>query len=250
MQVREFCDGCEVSQALLVREAEVRSRRDGGEFLKLMLGDRTGSVPAVIWEGIGEARELCLPGQVVFVSGRYNVHPRFGPQLTIQEMRSARPEEYASDDLLDGPTRNAQQMENDLRELVSTVQNAHLRRLLAAIFGPGSATWERYREAPAAKRYHQAYRHGLLEHCLTVAQAVSAISATFPGIDRDIAVTGALLHDIGKLEAYEVQGGAIEMSDHGRLYGEIPIGYYMVRRTIERPDGFPPDLAQAGLHLR
>ena len=56
--------------------------------------------------------------------------------------------------------------------------------------------------APAAKFYHQAYRHGLLEHSLTVAQAVGAISATFPGIDRDVAVTGALLHDIGKLEAY------------------------------------------------
>src|SRR5207302_6273150 len=106
-----------------------------------------------------------------------------------------------------------------------------------------------YRDAPAAKRYHQAYRHGLLEHSLTVAQAVSAISATFPGIDRDVAVTGALLHDIGKLQAYEDQGGAISMSDHGRLYGEIPIGYYLVRRAIERLDGFPGDLAQAVLHI-
>jgi 3'-5' exoribonuclease len=106
-----------------------------------------------------------------------------------------------------------------------------------------------YREVPAAKRYHQAYRHGLLEHCLSVAQAVSAISAIFPGIDRDIAVTGALLHDIGKLEAYSVEGGAIEMSDWGRLYGEIPLGYYRVRRAIERLDGFPEEIAQAVLHI-
>ena len=96
---------------------------------------------------------------------------------------------------------------------------------------------------PAAKRYHQAYRHGLLEHSLTVAQAVSAIWATFPGIDRDVAVTGALLHDIGKLDAYEFDGGAIAMSDEGRLQGEIPLGYYRVRRTIERIDGLP---ARAG----
>ena len=150
---------------------------------------------------------------------------------------------------MDGPARNPQQMETDLRELVGTVQNPHLRRLLSAIFGPGSATWDSYREAPAAKRYHQAYRHGLLEHCLTVAQAVSAISATFPGIDRDIAVTGALLHDIGKLDAYDYQGGAISMSDEGRLFGEIPIGYYMVRRTIEDLDGFPADVARAVLHI-
>jgi 3'-5' exoribonuclease len=239
----------EIAQALLVREVEVRSRRDGGEYLKVILGDRTGSVPGVIWDGVVEARELCCAGEVVFVTGRYGVHPRFGPQLQIQAVRAARDGEYVRDHLLDGPSRKLAQMEADLRELIGTIQNPHLRRLLAAIFGEGSPTWLRYRDAPAAKRYHQAYRHGLLEHCLTVAQAVSAISATFPGIDRDIAVTGALLHDIGKLEAYDVQGGAISMSDHGRLYGEIPIGYYLVRRAIERLDGFPGDLAQAVLHI-
>ena len=78
---------------------------------------------------------------------------------------------------------------------------------------------------------------------------MSAISATFAGIDRDVAVTGALLHDIGKLEAYELHGEAIEMSDGGRLYGEIPLGYYRVRRAIEDIDGFPADAAQAVLHI-
>ena len=84
------------------------------------------------------------------------------------------------------------------------MQNPHLRGAARRVFGERSPTWASYRDAPAAKRYHQAYRHGLLEHSLTVAQAVSAISATFPGIDRDVAVTGALLHDIGKLDAYDV----------------------------------------------
>jgi 3'-5' exoribonuclease len=249
MEVRQFVDGCEVTQALLVREVEVRARRDGGEYLRLLIGDRTGSVPAMVWEEVDEAREICTPGTVVFVNGRYAVHSRFGPQLTIQALRRAREGEYESAALLDGPSRTAEQMEQDLRELVVTVQNAHLRRLLTVILGEGSSTWRDYRDAPAAKRYHQAYRHGLLEHCLTVAQAVSAISATFPGIDRDIAVTGALLHDIGKLEAYDLQDGAISMSDHGRLYGEIPLGYYLVRRSIEQLEGFPPDLAQAVLHI-
>src|SRR3712207_9536762 len=83
--------------------------------------------------------------------------------------------------------------------------------LFRSFFGEGSAEWERWREAPAAKHYHQAYRHGLLEHCLSVAQGVSALSATFPGIDRDVAVTGALLHDIGKIEAYATEGGAIDL---------------------------------------
>ncbi len=137
-------------------------------------------------------------------------------------------------------------MESDLQELVTTIQNPHLRRLLATLFGE---LWPRYRDAPAAKHYHQAYRHGLLEHSLGVAQAVSATSATFPGIDRDVAVTGALLHDIGKIDAYEVREEEISMSDQGRLYGEIALGYYMVRRAIEDLGGFPADLANAVLHI-
>jgi 3'-5' exoribonuclease len=144
------------------------------------------------------------------------VHARFGPQLSIAALRAPAEHEYELEALTDGPSRAPDQMEADLRELIATVQNAHLRRLLAALFGEGSPTWSSYREAPAAKRLHQAYRHGLLEHSLTVAQAVGAISVTFPGIDRDLAVTGALLHDIGKLEAYELQGGAVGMSDEAR----------------------------------
>src|SRR3954454_12789096 len=97
---------------------------------------------------------------------------------------------------------------------------------------------------------HQGYRHGLLAHWLGVAQAVSAISATFGGIDRDVAVAGALLHDIGKLEAYCGEGAAsIELTDLGRLHGEIALGYYRIRREIEEIDGFPEELAQALGHI-
>ena len=99
---------------------------------------------------------------------------------------------------------------------------------------------ERWHEAPAAKYYHQAYRHGLLEHCLSVAQGVSALAATFPAIDRDVAVTGALLHDIGKVEAYAWTGQAIELTDAGKLLGEIPLGYFRVRTEMDGIDGFPP----------
>ena len=249
MQVREFTDGCDVAQALLVREVELRRRRDGSDYLRLLLGDRTGSVPGVVWENVERVRECCLPGDVVHVTGRFCIHQRYGPQLAIQDLRGAADHEYRRDALLDGPTRAPDQMEADLRELLNTVQNAHLRRLLRMVFGGGSEVWRRYRDAPAAKLYHQAYRHGLLEHSLTVAQAVSALSPIFSGIDRDLAVTGALLHDIGKLDAYQLDGSIVSMADEGRLQGEIPLGYYRVRRLIETIDGFPEGLAQAVLHI-
>ncbi|MFZ0041068.1 MAG: HD domain-containing protein [Solirubrobacteraceae bacterium] len=249
MQVRELCDGCQVSTALVVRDAELRQRRDGTEYLKLTLGDSSGRVPAVVLDAVAEAREHSQVGDVVYVVGTYSLHARLGPRVVVQTLRRAHESEYQLDDLIDGPALSPEQMEADLRGLVATVQNHHLRELLTRILGEDTETWARFRDAPAAKHYHQAYRHGLLEHCLSVAQAVSVTSATFPGVDRDVAVTGALLHDIGKLDAYSQRGDAIEMSKQGRLYGEIPLGYYCVRRHIEELGGFPDELAEAVLHI-
>jgi 3'-5' exoribonuclease len=124
-----------------------------------------------------------------------------------------------------------------------------LHKLLDRFFGERSQIWERFRDAPAAKVYHQAYRHGLLEHTVSVAQAVSAAANFFPGIDREVAVAGALLHDIGKTIAYNDDPLAIDLTDAGRLQGEIPLGYYTVRREIEEIPGFDPGLAQAVLHI-
>jgi 3'-5' exoribonuclease len=147
------------------------------------------------------------------------------------------------------PSRTVDKMEQDFRDLITTVQSSHLRGLLDSVFDGNSTTWERFRSAPAAKHYHQAYAHGLLEHTLTVAQAVSALSAIFPGVDRDLALTGALLHDIGKLDTYATADGRIEMTDEGRLHGEIVLGYSQIRAEIERRADFPDDLRQALLHI-
>jgi 3'-5' exoribonuclease len=250
MRISDLDNGQSVDMVLLVREAELRSSRNGSHFLSLQLGDRHSRVRAVQWEATEDHVAAAKAGKVIRLRGVFNVDQRYGPQIRLTNFRVARAEEYDADELRDGPTLPVPQMEADLRELISTVQNPHLRALLEALLGERSKTWHRYRTQPAAKYYHQAYVHGLLEHSLTVAQSVSAISATFPGIDRDIAVTGALLHDIGKLQAYAVEGdGAIDLSDAGKLQGEIPLGYYLVRRMIEDLPGFPPQTAEAVLHI-
>jgi 3'-5' exoribonuclease len=249
MLIREATDGTDVDQVLLVREIERRMRRDGGEFLRLTLGDRSGQVVAMVWDEVREVATHVRVGAPVRVIGRYVVHPRYGAQLNLRALSEAEPGSYAPEDLSDGPARGVGQMEADLRQLVATVRQPALRTLLERLIGTGAPLWPAYRDAPAAKFYHQAYRHGLLEHCLSVGQAASAISATFPGIDRDVAVAGALLHDIGKLETYAGEQGGIELTDDGRLQGEIVLGYYRVRREIETIDGFPPELATALLHI-
>ncbi|HEX4466412.1 MAG TPA: HD domain-containing protein [Solirubrobacteraceae bacterium] len=249
MFLNELEDGADVDWVLLVRDSERRRRRDGGDYLKVRLGDRTGAVACMIWEQVEELAELATAGTPLHVSGRYTVHPRFGPQINVRSLAPAEPGSYELADLQDGPPRSAEQMEADLRELLATIQNRHLRSLLDRVLGEDSEIWAVYREAPAAKYFHQAYRHGLLEHSVGVAQAVSAISATFGGVDREVAVTGALLHDIGKLEAYTNDTASIDLTDAGKLHGEIALGYYRIRRAIEEIEGFPPELESAIGHI-
>ena len=248
--VRGLEDGQAVDSVFLVKERLLSQKRNGDEYLRLQLSDSTGVVPAVCWDDAHSAHDLAEHGTVVRIRGRYAVSERFGPQVTVRSLGPADPDEYSLTDLLDGPAMSIDQMEDDLRQLIATVRNPHLGRLLELLFGERSQVWDRFRRAPAAKFYHQAYAHGLLEHTLTVSQAVSAISAPFGGLDRDLAVTGALIHDIGKIEAYGTDPAAIDFTDDGRLHGEIPLGYYLVRRQIEQIDGFPWDLARALLHIQ
>jgi 3'-5' exoribonuclease len=247
--VRDLVDGQEVDSVFLVRQHSRRQRRSGESFLKLRLGDVTGSVEAVVWDGVDELAPACPTGAVVRVAGRYAVDERYGGGITVRMVRAAADGEYSLADLVEGPPVAYEQMAADLAALVATIQRPHLRELLRRLIGSASESGRAWREAPAAKYYHQAYRHGLLEHCLSVAQGVSALAATFPAIDRDVAVTGALLHDIGKVEAYALRNGAIELTDAGKLLGEIALGYYTVRREIERLEGFPADDAEALLHI-
>jgi 3'-5' exoribonuclease len=246
--VRDLADGQAVDMVLEVRELSRRQKKNGDPFLKLQLGDATGQVEAVAWEDVDGVAAVATMGAIVRVLGSFSDDARFGRSITVRRIRLAEHGEYDPALIYASAPIPYEQMVGDLEELIGTVQQPHLHALLRALLCDGEVA-ERWRCAPAAKVYHQAYRHGLLEHSLSVAQGVSAMASTFPGIDRDVAVAGALLHDIGKIDAYEVRGGAIDLSDAGRLQGEIALGYFRVRQATEAIDGFPPETAEALLHI-
>ena len=211
-------------RVLLVREAEPCATREGAALAAPACSAtaraalrRTSATTSRPIAAIATRRRAC-----VRVTGRLRGGDGRGAELELRSLQAAPPGSFDEAGLRDGPLRSAALMEADLRELVGTIQDRDLRRLLDAVLGPRAAAWPHFRTAPAAKRFHQAYRHGLLEHSLSVAQAVSAISATFGGIDRDVAVTGALLHDIGKLDAYAFAGSAIEMTGRRQAAGRDP----------------------------
>ncbi|MBS1861377.1 MAG: HD domain-containing protein [Actinobacteria bacterium] len=247
--IRDLEDGQRVRGVYAVRGRELRRKKNGDPWLRMTVGDATGTAEAVCWDDAEVRYALCASGTPIHVSGVFENSERWGAKIKVTELRLAEDGEYAIEELAIGSEVSAERLESDLRDLLETVRNAELRELLDLFFAPDRETWARFRDAPAAKTYHQAYRHGLLEHTLSVAQAVSAAANFFPGIDRDIAVTGALLHDIGKLHAYNDDPLAIDLTDAGRLQGEIPLGYYTVRRAIEDIPGFDPRLAQCVLHI-
>jgi 3'-5' exoribonuclease len=247
--VRDFEEGDQIAAVFAVRERSRLSRKNGEDFVKLIVADRTGGLEAVAWDEVDACFECSAPGAIVYIEGRFEVHPQYGSKITIKRIRSAEENEYEQTDLVQGSPIPVDRLEEDLRALLDTIQNPQLRQLLDLFFAPESRIWARFKVAPAAKFYHQAYAHGLLEHSLSVAEAVSAAASAFPGIDRDVAVTGALLHDIGKTQAYNSDPLAIDLTDAGRLQGEIPLGYYLVRRAIESIDGFDPELGQAIVHI-
>src|SRR3954463_2645999 len=97
--LREMCDGDQVTGAFVVRERERRQKRNGEHYLRVVLADKTGTVPAVAWDGVAESFEVCAPGSVVLVSGTFSIHPQFGPQIKLAEIRPADAGEYALEQL-------------------------------------------------------------------------------------------------------------------------------------------------------
>ncbi len=244
-----LADGDRVDGCYAVRDRSRRPTKRGGEWLALKIADRTATVNAKSWDEVEQRFAVAETGTVVHIEGRFESSAQWGDSLIIESIAPAVEGSYDPSALLDTSPVPIERMEADLDDLLATIQSPDLRTLLDRLIAPGGELWERFRDAPAAKHYHHAYRHGLLEHSISVAQGVSAAASSFPGIDRDVAITGALLHDIGKLEAYNDNPLAIDMTDLGRLIGEIPLGYFRVRREIESIDGFDPDLGWAVLHI-
>jgi 3'-5' exoribonuclease len=247
--LREHQVDTPIERVLLVRELERRQKRDGAPFLRMTLADRSGTVPAVLWRAEADDEPAVEPGTPISLTGRLTEHPRYGRQIVVSGLAEPDSGEVEWTRLVDGPARPAAELAEDLDILLGSIREKGLARLMCRLLGSDSPLGLAYRHAPAAKYNHHAYPHGLLEHSVQIAHMVSAGCDVFPGIDRDLAVCGALLHDIGKLDAYASVGGSADLTDPGRLEGEIPLGYYRVRREIEEQGDIAPELARRLLHV-
>jgi len=229
-------------QPFLLREKSVIITRTGSPMLRVTLADRTGSVPGVYFDVPGPIAERLVPGQGVEVSGRVG---EFKDQLQIN-IDEIRPATLASpEDYLPPPRRPLAEMTQEFAELRASIHDPDLARLLAAIFDDPTF-YRAFTQAPAAKVNHHACVGGLLEHTLNVVRLTQAASLIYPEMSRDLVITVALLHDLGKVRAYDPL--TFDLTEEGSLWTHLYMGASQVEHCIDGLPGFDPELRLRVVH--
>ena len=223
---------------------QVRSKRDGAIYYALTLCDRTGQIECRMWE-LAEAQPF-EAGDVVKARGQISRY-QDRLQLTLERIRRANPEEHDLGDFVPRTSRDIDELWAELNGYISSFTNPHLQALLRAFLDdPQVAT--ALKSAPAAKSMHHAWIGGLLEHIVSLLGISDLAAHHYPEINRDLLLTGVVLHDIGKL--HELRWGtAFDYTLEGQLIGHISIGISMVEKKLANLPDFPENLRVLVEHI-
>ena len=230
----------------LVREKTSGLTKTGTPYLKLRLGDRTGEIEGRIWSSAETFTEFFQRDDFVRIKGKA-VFFQDRLQVNISHIGRVEEEGITLSDFFPSTEKDVAQMCDSLIQISQEVKNPHLRNLLN-LFWNDQPFLEGFRKAPASKQIHHAYIGGLMEHTLSLAQLVKSNACHYEGLNTDLLMTGALLHDIGKV--YELSyRRSFDYSDEGRLLGHILIGIEKLEEKIRQLIDFPKDLSVLLKHL-
>jgi 3'-5' exoribonuclease len=235
-----------ITSFFLVHEKEIRNTREGKAYLRLELGDRSGTIEARMWDQFDAVVKDVNRDDFVKVQARVEIY-RNKPQLSLQNLRLAKPEEIDLADFLPQTKADVGKLYAELLEYAGSIANPWLKKLTTGILSdPKIAV--RYKRAPAAKVMHHAYLGGLLEHVVGLCGLAKQIAAHYPELDVDLLLTAAILHDVGKLDelCYE---RAIGYTVEGQLLGHIVMEFETVSKAIDSIEGFPPNLKTVVQHM-
>jgi 3'-5' exoribonuclease len=235
-----------VTSYFLLSSMQVREKKQGGQYLALIVSDRTGSLEARMWDEVADPIEFCSEGCYVKVQGdisKYN--GKF--QITLKKMRLAADSEIDPTDFQPATKFDVEQMWEELRGYVAAFLNEDLKRLVFSFLDDEKIA-EAYKSAPAAKRLHHAWLGGLLEHVLTLVRVCLATVPYYPEVDADLLVTGAILHDIGKVRELEWKS-SFSYTLEGQMVGHISIAQGMLREKVREIAPFPAKLAVLVEHM-
>ena len=235
-----------ITAFFLVHEKEIRSTREGKSYLRLELGDRSGTIEARMWDQFELAAKDISRDDFVKVNARVEIY-RNKPQLSLQQLRLAKPEEVDLADFLAHTKEDVDKLYAQLLEYAGSIANPWLKKLTTSIISdPGIAA--KYKRAPAAKVMHHAYLGGLLEHVISLCGLAKQIAAHYPELDVDLLLTAAILHDVGKLDELCFER-AIGYTVEGQLLGHIMMEFETVSKAMDAIEGFPANLKTVVQHM-
>lgn len=235
-----------IDHFLLIRRIDLRSTKSGSDFLSTELGDKSASLNANIWEGFAELAARGKVGDLVKVAGTVEEY-QGSLQIRVSSIRLARESDGVSPrDFLPVSKRNLEEMKKEFNQKLKSISDKHLKKLLPKIFS--DERFEKFSLAPAGKSWHHAYIHGLLEHTLEIIRICELMCEFHSELNRDLLISGAMLHDIGKIEELSYDS-AFEYTDKGKLVGHIVIASNLVRDEIKKIADFPVELENNLIHL-
>ncbi len=235
-----------VTAQFLVISKEIRQKKAGEPYLTLRLADRTGDIEAKMWDNVAEVMDTFERDDFVKVKGLVQTYQNRS-QFTVHRLRRLEENEVDLADYFPCSERDIEEMFAELQGIIAGLQNAYLRQLLEAVFSD-SRLVNRYKMAPAAKNIHHACRGGLLEHVLSLCSLSRTTAAHYKNIDVELLLTGAILHDIGKIEELSY-ARSFGYSPEGQLLGHIVIGLRIVGHKLDGISGFPPKLRMLVEHM-
>ncbi len=235
-----------ITSFFLVCEKEIRNTREGKPYLRLELGDRSGTIEARMWDQFESAVKDVNRDDFVKVQARVEIY-RNRPQLALLQLRLAKPEEIDLADFLPQTKADVAKLYAQLLEFADSIANPFLKKLVTAILNdPVIAA--KYKRAPAAKVMHHAYLGGLLEHVVSLCGLAKLAAAHYPELDLDLLLTAAILHDVGKLDEL-CYDRAISYTVEGQLLGHIMMEFETVSKAMDTIEGFPANLKTVVQHL-
>jgi 3'-5' exoribonuclease len=235
-----------VTSYFVLSSLQVRDKKQGGQYLALTLSDKTGSFEGRMWDDVAEPIVSCSEGCYVKVQGDISKYQgKF--QITLKKLRLAADSEIDPKDFQPSTKFDVEEMWAELRGYVAAFKNQELRRLVFA-FLDDEQIGPAFKAAPAAKRLHHAWLGGLLEHVLTLVRVCLAAVPFYPEVDPDLLVTGAILHDIGKVRELEWKS-SFSYSLEGQMIGHISIAQGMLREKVQALAPFPEKLRVLVEHM-
>lgn len=220
--LNELDEGGTVEGAFLLRSKELRAARTGDAYLSLQIADKTASMGAVYFRPTLVATEIPV-GSVVEVRGIVSTY-RGVRRVSVDSLKPA--SQWSPADLIASGVRSHDEMVNELRRIVGSIEAAPFRKLVRSFFADKQFRAE-YERCPGSIESHHAYLGGLMEHSLSVASQCILIAGAHSSIDRDLLVTAALLHDIGRTVELTCHTG-IDSTHAGRLLGHVTPGAQLV----------------------